>query len=178
MQNFTFKLIENNTYAAVGYQGDEPDVVIPDTYEGKPVTVLYDGLFRDHPEITSVKIPDAVTDIGSFVFDGCTGLTKLTLPAQLNNLWRSAFLRSSIEELELPENMRSIVSFTFKDCRNLKRFVCNKGLRKVYAWAFAGCDSLTDFVPGDETDVSPKAFEDKEPEVPLAILKDKGQGAS
>ena len=166
MQEFAFKLIENNTYAAVGYQGDEAAVTVPDTYEGRPVTVLFDGLFRGHPEITSLKIPDTVTDIGGFVFDGCTGLTQINLPAQLNNLWRAAFLRSSVEEIVLPENMRSIVSFAFKDCRNLKRFVCNKGLRKIYAWAFAGCENLTDFTPGDETDISSQAFADKEFEVP------------
>ena len=173
MQEFTFKLIENDTYAALAYVGDEAAVVVPDSYEGKPVTVIYDGLFRDHSEITSVRLPDTITDIGSFVFDGCTGLKHIDLPKALNNLWRSAFLRSSLEEIILPENMRSIVSFTFKDCKNLKRVVCNPGLKKVYAWAFSGCDQLADFEHGPDVDISPQAFESKEPDMPKVKLIDK-----
>ena len=78
MQQFFYRFLEDGTYCVTEYQGDEADVIIPDTYCSKPVTVLFDRLFKGHTEITSVKIPDTVTDIGSFVFDGCTSLTTVT----------------------------------------------------------------------------------------------------
>ena len=40
MQEFDFKYAVNDTYMAVRYYGDEADVVIPDTWYGKPVSVL------------------------------------------------------------------------------------------------------------------------------------------
>ena len=161
MQNFYYKMIDNETYAVMSYEGDEAAVVIPDIYNGKPVTLLADNLFAGHSEITSVAIPDSVTDIGGFVFDGCEKLHQVRLPAKLQNLWQYAFVRSSIEEIVLPEQMQSLVPFTFKDCKQLKRVVCNPGLKRIYAWAFSGCDQLEDVVYGSDTEVSDDAFSQK-----------------
>ena len=162
MQTFQYRLIENGTFCITAYEGDESEVVIPEKVGGKPVTVLYDRLFSGHPEITSVKIPDCVTDIGSFVFDGCINLKRIDLPASLVYMWDAAFARCGVEEIELPENVVSIVPFTFKDCKNLRRFICNKNLRKICAWAFHGCSSLTDFSASESTEISPEAFKEKE----------------
>lgn len=161
MQEFYFKYAEDGTYCVQSYEGDEAEVVIPDVYCGKPVTILLDNLFAGHSEITSVKIPDTVTQIGGFVFDGCENLRQLTLPKNLTDMWGYAFVRSGIEEIILSEHVHSIVSFTFKDCKNLKKVICNDGLKKIYSWAFGGCDQLTDFQHGPEVEISPQAFENK-----------------
>ena len=42
----------------------------------------------------------------------------------------------------LPDGLRIIPPFAFKDCRNLRRVVCGAGLEKIYSWAFGGCDQL------------------------------------
>lgn len=86
MQQFTYKLIEDGTYCITDYMGDEANVMIPDCYCGAPITVLFDKLFRNHLEITSVYIPNSVTDIGEFVFDGCMNLRHIKLPSQLTSL--------------------------------------------------------------------------------------------
>ena len=162
MQQFFYRFLEDGTYCVTEYQGDEADVIIPDTYCSKPVTVLFDRLFKGHTEITSVKIPDTITDIGSFVFDGCTSLKHIELPPSLINMWDSAFARSSIEEIVLPDKITSIVPFTFKDCKELKRVVCNPGLKKIHAWAFHGCSNLKDFQCSEDTVVSEDAFKEGE----------------
>ena len=59
MQDFLYKQIEDYTYCVMRYQGDEAEVVIPDN---RNVTVLFDRLFARQKEITSVHIPDTVTD--------------------------------------------------------------------------------------------------------------------
>lgn len=161
MQEFYFRYADDGTYCAQSYEGDEAEVEIPAVYCGKPVTILLDGLFSGHEEITSVRIPDTVSQIGGFVFDGCRSLKSIRLPDGLRDMWGYAFVRSGIEEIILPENVHSIVSFTFKDCKNLKRFVCNPKLKKIYAWAFSGCDLLTEIEHGPEVEISPKAFEAK-----------------
>ncbi|MBQ1317200.1 MAG: leucine-rich repeat domain-containing protein [Lachnospiraceae bacterium] len=162
MQNFIFKMAEDETYCAVSYTGDEAEVVIPETYQERPVTILLDGLFAGHEEITSVSIPDTVTDIGGFVFDGCVNLRHIKLPESLTALWSYAFVRSGIEEIKLPRGVRTIPPFTFQDCANLRKVECNYGLTNIYGWAFGGCDMLTELYYGPNTKLSPLAFEKKE----------------
>lgn len=156
MQEFIFKQIEDGSYCAMRYKGDEEIVVIPEYATG--VSILNDNLFRGHKEITEIRIPDSVTDIGEFVFDGCENLRQIKLPAQLKCLWGHTFTRSGIEEIALPDGIISIPPFAFKDCKNLKRVVCNAGLKKIYAWAFSGCDNLEEVVYGPNVEVSPDAF--------------------
>ncbi len=161
MQDFIFKMADDGTYCVQSYTGDDAEVVIPEVYCGKPVTILLDNLFSGHKEITSVSIPDSVTQMGGFLFDGCENLRHIKLPAELRDMWGYAFVRCGIEEIVLPEHVNSIVSFTFKDCKNLRTVVCNDGLKKIYSWAFGGCEQLNDFRHGPDVEISPQAFEAK-----------------
>ena len=158
MQEFTYQMIENNTFCVAGYKGDEAHVVIPNSVNGAPVTVLFDKLFRGHSEIESVKIPETVTDIGEFVFDGCVNLKRIELPSQLAYLWGNSFARCGIEEIILPDQLGALPPFAFRDCKNLKKVVCGAGMRKIHAWAFSGCDNLTELIKSSNVAISPEAF--------------------
>ncbi len=159
MQDFYFKLLETDSFAVMGYRGNEKDVIIPDIYWGRPVTIIGDDIFKGHKEITSVHIPETVTDIGGFVFDGCEELRHVRLPSGLRNMWQYAFVRSGIEEIVLPAGVKTIVPFTFKDCRKLRKVVCNDDLEEICAWAFGGCDRLEEVIHGPAVRISDKAFE-------------------
>lgn len=162
MMEFTYKLLEDDSYCVMTYTGDEPDVIIPDEFLGRPVTILYEHLFEGHTEITSVRIPDSVTDIGGFNFDGCVNLRSITLPPALEHLWQYAFVRSSIEELTIPDRVRRIVPYTFKDCKELRKVVCGAALREIGPWAFDGCEKLKELICGPGTLISPDAYASKE----------------
>ena len=162
MQKFFFKPLDDGSMAVMGYKGDEADVVIPDSMWKSNVTVLGDNLCRGHGEITSVSIPDTVTDFGEFLFDGCINLKHIKLPEQLKYLWGYTFARSGLEEIHLPDKLAVLPPFAFKDCKNLTKIVCGAGMRKIYAWAFAGCDQLTDVVRAPDVEISPEAFSTKE----------------
>lgn len=158
MQEFIFKKIDNGTFSVIEYSGDERHVVIPDKHAGQPVTVLYDRIFKGHEEIESLVIPDTVTDIGAFVFDGCSRLKTIELPDSLLYIWQYAFCRSSIEEMILPEKIRTIAPFTFKGCKNLKKIVCNPELIEIKARAFEGCSRELEIIGGDKVEISPLAW--------------------
>lgn len=145
-----------------GYQGDEAAVVIPDSYGSGKITVIGDKLFSGHKEITSVHIPDTVTNMGEFIFDGCEALKHIVLPSQLECLWGYTFVRCGIEEITLPDKLVTLPPFAFKDCKKLRKVICGKGLQKVYSWVFAGCDNLMEFIHSDSVEVSERAFETKE----------------
>jgi hypothetical protein len=53
-------------------------VVIPDTYNNKPVTNIAINVFLNCTAITGVTIPASVTTIGSGAFRNCTSLTSVT----------------------------------------------------------------------------------------------------
>ena len=162
MQELQYKLIDDGTLCVSSYTGDEALVEVPETVDGIPVTVISDAVFQGHPEITEVRLPDTVTDLGEFVFDGCENLRSLKLPARLERLWGYTFVRSGLEELELPDGVRSIPPFCFKDCKNLKRVVCGAGMKTIHAWAFGGCDKLDQVVCGPQVRMNRQAFETKE----------------
>ncbi len=87
--NFT----NNNTELAVTYQGSSStdysdeysgNVVIPKTvtYNGNTysVTGIGGAAFNGCSGLTSVTIPNSVTNIGNIAFQGCSGLTSITIP--------------------------------------------------------------------------------------------------
>lgn len=158
MQNFRYRQIEDGTCCVTGYRGDEAEVVIPDNLN---ITILFDKLFVGHREITSVHIPDTVTDLGEFLFDGCENLRRIELPSNLERLWGHTFCRSAFEEIVLPDKLVSLPPFAFKDCKSLKRVVCGSGMKRIYAWAFGGCDRLEEVVCGSDVQISPEAYKTK-----------------
>jgi hypothetical protein len=63
VSEFSFQInYDENSYTVMGYKGNSEEVIVPETFLGKPVTILFDKLFLGHPEIRSIKIPDTVTE--------------------------------------------------------------------------------------------------------------------
>ena len=66
---------------------------IPSSLKSVAVTggnILY-GAFAGCTGLTSVTIPDSVTDIGIGAFNGCTGLTSVTIPDSVTSIGEEAF---------------------------------------------------------------------------------------
>ena len=56
---------DGNSYILSGYSGDKPtgEVVIPDSYDSKPVTIIGENAFYECSGLTSVTIGNSVTSI-------------------------------------------------------------------------------------------------------------------
>ena len=91
---------------SVTYRGASPSaysneysgsVIIPPsvTYFGKTysVTSIGDYAFNGCSGLTSVTIGNSVTRIGSFAFSGCSGLTSVTIPNSVTSIGSSAFYK-------------------------------------------------------------------------------------
>lgn len=68
-----------------------PEVIIPETYNGYPVTEIYDAAFKNNKNITSVIIGKNVTKIGKEVFYGCSNISEITIPEKVTEV---AYLNS------------------------------------------------------------------------------------
>ena len=117
-------------------------LIIPDTYNGRPVTHIKDGAFQNCTTITSVCIPDSVTTIGTSVFYGCTSLKKVTIPSSVTKIgeWTFAYC-SAIETIDLPNDLTEINDFLFEKCTGLKNIVIPDKVTYV-GYSFYGCTSL------------------------------------
>lgn len=77
-----YTLSDNGKYYMVSGIGTctDVDIVIPSTYDGKPVKEIETSAFSGASNINSVIIPNSVTTIGFGAFSGCSGLTSMTIP--------------------------------------------------------------------------------------------------
>jgi hypothetical protein len=71
----------NGAIIITGYTGSGGNVIIPATTNGYPVTSISNDAFPLGDSLTSVTIPDSITNIGNGVFANSGGLTNITVVA-------------------------------------------------------------------------------------------------
>ena len=76
--------------------------------------------FGDCTNLTSVTIPDSVTNIGYEAFCGCSGLTSVTIPNSVTNIEGFAFgYCSGLIDVTIPDSVTSIGGSAFSDFSSL-----------------------------------------------------------
>ncbi|MCL2797256.1 MAG: leucine-rich repeat protein [Firmicutes bacterium] len=98
--------------------------------------------------------------VGSRAFNGCDGLTKVTLPPTITVIGEYAFNGcSSLEEVVIPEGVTNISASAFNGCTSLQSIVLPEGIANIYLEAFAGCVRLAAItMPASIAFVSTDAF--------------------
>lgn len=82
-RDFTF---DATTGTIKKYNGNDTVVVIPPKINSWPVTKIGEAALKDNTTITSVTIPDSVTEIGANAFAGCTNLTSVNYKGDWSKL--------------------------------------------------------------------------------------------
>ena len=109
----------------------------------KGITSIAYLSFSGYTKLTSVQIPDSVTDIGASAFDKCTALSDMTLPKNLKTLGWLAFAGcSSLKTLTIPASLTEGGGSAFSKCTGLKEVYFEKGSKAVESTQFLGCTSL------------------------------------
>ena len=126
---------EGNAYTVTGV-GEETIVVIPAEYEGLPVTKIQGhhgtGAFAQKA-ITSITLPDTITEIGQNTFYGCRDLVdvKLGRDSSLTTIGNNAFSAcSALKKLVLPKGVTKIGDAAFNNCASLESFTVETGNTK------------------------------------------------
>lgn len=164
------RLRGKDAYAVIGARG--VNVVIPETFKGKPVTKIdyqafYERPYRERsplksivlPEtitsiggeafydcwyLTTINIPDSVTYIGADAFCGCSELSYIPIPKAMTVVGEAAFRESCIIELEIPENVTGIEKEAFAWCGRLTSVTIDNSVTTIGKHAFEGCEQLTE----------------------------------
>ena len=115
--------------------------------------------------ITSVVIDSGITSIGSYAFEGCSGLTSVTIPNSVTSIGNNAFYGcSGLTSVTIPYSVTSVGNYAFDGCtslpvydniryadnylieavdKTLTTYVINDGTKWIGSYAFSGCTNLT-----------------------------------
>ena len=117
--------------------------------------------FRES-SLTSIVIPDSVTEIGSYAFFGWTNLTDITFGAnsQLVSIGAVAFRNcTGLTGIVIPDSVTSIGDSAFDGCTGLTSVSIGNGVTSIDKSAFRGCKGLTSItIPDSVTSIGKSAF--------------------
>jgi len=155
------------------YKGKEKDVIIPSLIEDFPVVqlgrmafyksnivsvVIPDSIiliasdddysygregFCYCESLQKVTLPKNLKHISRQCFYGCSSLKEITLPEGLETIGDSAFAKSGLESITIPNSVLLIDEYAFQECENLKTVTIGNGVKIIEDYAFIGCSALT-----------------------------------
>ena len=116
------------------------------------LTISGTGTMLDNPSwtneglnsrITSVSLPEGLTDIRDYVFANCEYLESITLPSGLTSIESSAFMNCrALKEITLPGSLTTLGERTFYNCEQLESIKLPEGITTLRNDVFAHCNHL------------------------------------
>lgn len=161
--HFPSSLKNLGTYSFMGCRYLTGTLELPRGITKIPSVAGYDA----GPKLKAIRFPDSPVEIDEFAFYNLPIQGGLVLPATVEKINNSAFARTQITSIRLPENLESmgtevfmnctslvdtvvipskievIPEGTFSGCQQLQAVVLPKKLLKIKAHAFSGCHALT-----------------------------------
>ena len=134
--NYTYNALDDGTIEITSYSGSAENIVIPAQIDGKSVTRIGNNAF-EKSSAKEIVIPDSVTDIEQYAFEGCTSLSDITLPDSLTSIGLSAFVScTALTDIALPDSLTYIDGFAFANCTSLKTVTVPASVTFIGGWAF------------------------------------------
>lgn len=101
--------------------------------------------------IKHVAIPDQVSSIEDYAFEGCDSLIGITLPQGLESI-SSYMLRfcTGLTDITIPESTKTIGDFAFEGCSGLKEIFLPKNITSIGRIPFALCSNLVNISAAEE----------------------------
>lgn len=107
---------------------------------------IIDGanLLVNDQNTTSVSVPDGVTGIPPYAFQGCANLQFLTIPDSVTSIGDYAFSGcGSLRSVNEAKNVQTIGDYSFSYCSSLCYMPMTSNLTHIGNWAFAECKELS-----------------------------------
>ena len=117
----SFMYKEYSTYVSIiGFDGEETEVVIPSTFNSKPVTKIEKSVFENCANIIIITISENIENIGANAFKNCTSLSQIKFNAKATNdvnystnAFDNAGTNTAGITLEIGKNVTRIPAYLF-----------------------------------------------------------------
>ncbi len=171
--SFTYTLVNEYTNVKLlSCSSDAEGLEIPDTIDGKYVTVLGGQTFQSNKTLKSVTLPKRLEVIEDAAFSGCTSLESVDFPSSLRSIGRNAFsgataLESITVDKDNPNYSDSDGVLMNKDKTALVlfpksrqgQFIIPDTVTAIGDSTFDGCAGLTSVIVGDSVQtIGTRAF--------------------
>lgn len=142
------------------YMGSGGDVVVPGEMGGYRVSKI-GSAFRRNNELTSIVIPEGVTQLSNQVFQNCSNLVSVSLPEGLTEIPLAAFCGcTGLCEVNIPSTVTLVDYQAFMECSSLKTIRIPEGALEIGRYAFDDCSGLESVsLPAGLTTIGDSAFE-------------------
>jgi len=118
--DFTVRVIDGKSIQIIDYKGSATTVNIPAKIKNLPVISL-GSAFHD-TNITSVTIPNSVTEIEMGAFQNCSKLVSVTIPNSITGIWDNAFRScTSLASITIPNSVKTLGDNAFRGCTSLTK---------------------------------------------------------
>ena len=114
--------------------------------------------FMDCQKLSTVILPEGITELKDDTFENCRGLTSIELPGTLERLGMRVFMNTGLTEIRLPEKMSDIGSaFTYSPITGIE---WPEGVDTIDTGTFYSCTELASVtLPKDVTTIMDGAFQ-------------------
>ena len=140
---------ENKNYTEItgSFEGLSGDVYIGAYHDEKKILAILDNAFKGRNKIKQMHLLDGIINIGRSVFEDCTNLESIEMPATVISLGDRAFAGcEKIETIILPDGLEYIGAGAFENCKSLAAIVIPSTVKYIGEGAFRGCESLESVV--------------------------------
>lgn len=121
-----------------------PEVYIPATIQGRPVTGIGRNVFSDNQLLEKIELPDTLRNIRYAAFYKCGKLSRITIPKDVRIIERSAFSTcTALEEVMIENGTVDIGYRAFGYCRALEKAFIPESVERMDDEAFVDCEKLT-----------------------------------
>lgn len=103
-----FTVYDDHAVAAI-YSGISENVIVPEMYNGLPVTEIGEGAFAGNETIKSIEFSKNITTIGDYAFYYCPSLESVAIPDNVTSIGAGCFEECyALEEIIIPSNVTTI----------------------------------------------------------------------
>ena len=100
-----------------------------------------DRAFYECSSLTSINIPNSVTNIGYRAFWSCKSLTSINIPTSVTNIGDSAFEEcSSLTNIDIPNSVTNIGHGAFSGCDSLTKIIIPRSVVNLNGNPFRAWD--------------------------------------